>query len=356
MRVLLTKYERGIMQEVDTINIYHEIKTTINNGRNEILNAMNKTIIETYWNVGRIIQEDIKRNSNSTYGDRLIKDLSIRLTEEFGKGYDESNLRRFVKFYIAFPKLGARPVLTWTHYKMLITVPTKKERDYYEKEAIENKWTTRVLERQIRTLSYKRRLAVNRSNKEEKPQTNNRFNVEPDPKKIIKDPYMLEFLNLDEGSGFKEKDLESGLITELSKFLLELGKGFCFMARQKCITYENNQYFIDLVFYNAILKCYVVIDLKTEKLTYEALAQIDLYRNYYDYEIRREDDNPTIGLLLVTEQDKLVAKYSSIYNNDKIFVSKYMTYMPTEKELEQIINKEKEIIEEYKKIKELEKQ
>lgn len=340
------------MQEVDTINIYHEIKTTINNGRNEIINTMNKTIIETYWNVGRIIQEDIKKNNKSNYGERLIKELAVKLTAEFGKGYDESNLRRFIQFYIAFPKLDARPVLTWTHYRMLITVPTKKERDYYEKEAIENEWTTRELERQIRTQSHKRRLTVISNKKEHKE--NNRFNVEPDPKRIIKDPYMLEFLNLDEGSGFKEKDLESGLITELSKFLLELGKGFCFVARQKCITYENNQYFIDLVFYNAILKCYVVIDLKTEKLTCEALAQIDLYRNYYDYKIRREDDNPTIGLLLVTEQDKLVAKYSSICNNDNIYVSKYMTYMPSEEELEQIINKEKELIEEYKRIQALE--
>ena len=169
-----------------------------------------------------------------------------------------------------------------------------------------------------------------------------------EPNTVIKDPYMLEFLGLDNNVNYLEKELEDALINYLQKFLLELGRGFCYVARQKRITFDNEHYFIDLVFYNAILKCYVVIDQKTDKLLHEALGQIDLYRNYYDQEVKHSNDNPTIGLLLVTEQDTLVAKYSSIYKDQNIFVSKYMTYMPTEEELVRVINEEKRLIEDHK--------
>ena len=175
---------------------------------------------------------------------------------------------------------------------------------------------------------------------------NNLLSLEPNA--IIKDPYMLEFLGLDDNRSYLEKELEDALINHLQKFLLELGRGFCFVARQKRISFDNEHYFIDLVFYNARLKCYVVIDLKTDKLSHEALGQIDLYRNYFDKEIKSKDDNPTIGLLLVTQQDTLVAKYSSIYKDQNIFVSKYMTFMPTEEELRRVINEEKRLIEEHK--------
>ena len=173
-----------------------------------------------------------------------------------------------------------------------------------------------------------------------------------DPNMVIKDPYILEFLGLDNKTKYLERDLEEALISHLQKFILELGRGFCFVERQKRISNDSDHYFIDLVFYNSILKCYVLIDLKTEKISYKSLGQMDIYRNYFDMEIKRDDDNPTIGLVLVTDNDNFVAKYSSIYQDHNIFVSKYMTYLLTEEELKQIVQEERKFIEEYKKSKE----
>ena len=226
-------------------------------------------------------------------------------------------------------------------------IKEKHIRDYYIEECIKSNWSTRELERQINTCAYSRSLKNLSSNNVIDNDDTNKIE-RYDPISVIKSPYMLEFLGLDSNLSYKEKDLEEALISHLQKFLLELGRGFTFVARQKRISYDNENYYIDLVFYNIILRCYVVIDLKMEKLTHEALGQIDLYRNYYDLEVKGKEDNPTIGLLLVTEQDTLVAKYSSIYKDDNIFVSKYMTYLPSIEELERVINEEKRLIEEYK--------
>ena len=243
---------------------------------------------------------------------------------------------------------SVRPELTWTHYRTLMRIEEQHIRDFYVEEAIKGNWSVRQLERQIATCTYSRVIANNSEVEKIDNVNETTALVKYEPNTVIKDPYMLEFLGLDNNVNYLEKELEDALINHLQKFLLELGRGFCFVARQKRITFDNEHYFIDLVFYNAILKCYVVIDLKTDKLSHEALGQIDLYRNYYDQEAKMPDDNPTIGLLLVTEQDTLVAKYSSIYKDQNIFVSKYMTYMPTEEELKRVINEERRLIEEYK--------
>ncbi len=331
-----------------SMEFYENIKKLMNESRQHVLTYVNTTMLFTYWNIGKMIVEEQGGSSKAKYGDKLISELSKQMTFDFGKGFDERNLRKIRQFYLMYPIWDSvRPELSWTHYRTLMRVEEQEIRTYYMEEAIKSNWSVRQLERQISTCAYSR-VIVNKQNIVDINKDISTEIVKYEPSTVIKDPYMLEFLGLDNNVEIKELELEEALINHLQKFLLELGRGFCFVARQKRITFDNEHYFIDLVFYNAILKCYVVIDLKTTKLSHESLGQIDLYRNYYDEEVKMPDDNPTIGLLLVTEQDTLVAKYSSIYKDQNIFVSKYMTYMPTEEELKRVINEEKQLIEEYK--------
>ena len=337
------------MFEVISVEFYDNVKKIINESRKHVVTYVNTTMLFTYWNIGKMIIEEQGGSSKAKYGNKLIAELSKQMTLDFGKGFDERNLRKMRQFYLMYPIWDSvRPELTWTHYRTLIRIEEQYIRSFYMEEAIKGDWSVRQLERQIDTCAYSRVIAYN--SEVEKFENIEEVNdvLKYDPNTVIKDPYMLEFLGLDNNAKYLEKELEDALITHLQKFLQELGRGFCFVARQKRISFDNEHYFIDLVFYNSILKCYVVIDLKTEKLSHEALGQIDMYRNYYDQEVKMPDDNPTIGLLLVTKQDTLVAKYSSIYKDQNIFVSKYMTYMPTEEELSKVINEEKRLIEEYK--------
>jgi len=342
------------MGEVVSKEFYDDIKKIINESRNNVRTYVNTTILFTYWNIGKKIVEFQGGEDKARYGDEIIKELSKQLTYDFGRGYDTSNLRRMRQFYLTFPICGAvRHELSWTHYRLLMTIENPKIREFYMEEAIKGNWSYRQLDRQIssctysRVLKHKQEVEIIEGIDEEKQ------SVKYDPNTVIKDPYMLELLGLDSNSKYLEKDLEKALIDHLQKFLLELGRGFCFVERQKRISFDDEHYFIDLVFYNSILKCYVVIDLKTGKLGYEHLAQIDMYRNYYDMEIKAKDDNPTIGLVLVTEQSKSVAKYSSIYSDNNIFVSKYMTCMPSEEELAKVVDEERKLIEEYKALEEI---
>ena len=337
------------MFEVISVEFYDNVKKIINESRKHVVTYVNTTMLFTYWNIGKMIIEEQGGSSKAKYGNKLIAELSKQMTLDFGKGFDERNLWKKRQFYLMYPIWDSvRPELTWTHYRTLIRIEEQYIRSFYMEEAIKGDWSVRQLERQIDTCAYSRVIAYN--SEVEKFENIEEVNdvLKYDPNTVIKDPYMLEFLGLDNNAKYLEKELEDALITHLQKFLQELGRGFCFVARQKRISFDNEHYFIDLVFYNSILKCYVVIDLKTEKLSHEALGQIDMYRNYYDQEVKMPDDNPTIGLLLVTKQDTLVAKYSSIYKDQNIFVSKYMTYMPTEEELSKVINEEKRLIEEYK--------
>ena len=337
------------MLKIANLEFYESIKKIINESRKRVVTYVNTTMLFTYWNIGKMIVEEQGGSSKAKYGNKLIAELSKKLTFDFGKGFDERNLRKIRQFYLMYPIWDSvRPELTWTHYRTLMRVEEKHIRDFYMEEAIKGNWSVRQLERQIATCTYSRVIANNSEVEKIDSVNETTAIVKYEPNTVIKDPYMLEFLGLDNNVNYLEKELEDALINHLQKFLLELGRGFCFVARQNRITFDNEHYFIDLVFYNAILKCYVLIDLKTHKLSHEALGQIDLYRNYYDQEVKMPDDNPTIGLVLVTEQDTLVAKYSSIYKEQNIFVSKYMTYMPTEEEIKRVINEEKRLIEEYK--------
>lgn len=347
------KNEVIILEENENNNIredfYCDIQQLIENARKRVKSYANSTLLFVYWNIGKMIIEEQGGEDRAKYGNKIIEALSKKLTKDYGEGFNQRTLRRMRQFYLTFKIWSTvRTELTWTHYRLLLPIKEDHIRNYYIEETIKCCWTARQLERQINTFAYSRSLQnmnlVDNIGDNIDFKKNNTSN-------IIKDPYVLEFLGLDNNLKYIEKDLEEALINHLQNFLLELGKGFTFVARQKRILLECENYYVDLVFYNIYLRCYVVVELKTEKLSYEALGQIDMYRNYYDQEIKSKDDNPTIGLLLVTETNSSVAKYSSIYKDNKIFVSKYMTYLPTEDELIKVINEEKNIIEEYKLLK-----
>jgi predicted nuclease of restriction endonuclease-like (RecB) superfamily len=327
--------------------IYEEIRNIIEQARSQSSRAVNFAMVQAYWNIGRVIvEEEQKGRARAEYGKYLIKELSERLTEDFGKGYDPSNLRYMRLFYLSFPicdavrhksqdekhiTLALRPELSWTHYRLLLKVEKYEAKEFYMNECIENNWGTRQLERQINSFYYERILA-SRDKKAVKDEANTQKNTLK-PQDIIKDPYVLEFLNLKDNNPYMEKDLEKGLIEKLQEFLLELGRGFAFVGRQQRITAEEDHFYIDLVFYNYLLKCFVLIDLKVGKLTHKDIGQMDFYVRYYEREIKSEDDNPTIGIILCSEKNETIIRYSVLEESKQLFASKYKLYLPTEEEL-----------------------
>ena len=249
------------MFDVISVNFYENIKKLMNESRKHVVTYVNTTMLFTYWNIGKMIVEEQGGSSKAKYGDKLIAELSRQMTFDFEKGFDERNLRKIRQFYLMYPNWDSvRPELTWTHYRTLIRVEEEHIRNFYMEEAINGNWSVRQLERQIATCTYSRVIANNSGVEKINNVNEKTAAVKYEPNTVIKDPYMLEFLGLDNNVNYLEKELEDALINHLQKFLLELGRGFCFVARQKRITFDNEHYFIDLVFYNAILKCYVVID------------------------------------------------------------------------------------------------
>jgi predicted nuclease of restriction endonuclease-like (RecB) superfamily len=283
----------------------------------------------------------------ANYGQALLNELSKRLTKEFGQGFDASNLRNIRQFYIAFPIRDAlRHELSWTHYRLLMRVEKDYARQFYVEEAIAGNWSTRSLERQINTLYYERMLASGNENRSLVKAEADTKTETTQPRDIIKDPYVLEFLELNPNRKFYEKELEQSLIDKLQDFLLELGKGFSFVKRQYRISSETGKHFYaDLVFYNYILKCFLIIDLKTDELTYQDIGQMDLYVRYFEENVKQENDNPTIGLILCTEKDQTIVKYSLLKESKQVFASKYKTYLPTEEELRIELERERQQIE-----------
>ncbi len=270
-------------------------------------------------------------NERAEYGKGLMKYLSEKLTSEFGKGFTMSNLRNMRQFYMMYPKRYTLcSVLSWSHYRVLMRISDEKRRMWYTDECAKSGWSVRQLERQINTLFYERLL----SSKEKNSVAAEIQTTEPKPEyeKIIRDPYVLKFLDLPANPHFYEKDLEQALIDHLQKFLLELGRGFSFVARQKKISFDGRQFYIDLVFYNYILKCFVLIDLKLGDLTHQDLGQMQMYVNYYTRELMNDGDNPPIGIVLCADKSDAVVKYTLPETNTQIFASKYMTYIPSEEE------------------------
>ena len=276
----------------------------------------------------------MKKNKPEPVAQNTDKDLAEKLSVEFGRGFDARELRRYRQFYLLFPKWDAlRPELTWTHYRTLIRVENERARLYYMNEAALQNWSTRALDSQIERLTYERILSSQNQLIVKEAEDAASRQAQLTPADIIKDPYVLDFLGLPSGVNFYEKDLEKALIDNLQQFLLELGRGFSFVSRQYRFKTDNENYYVDLVFYNFILKCFVLIDLKVGKLTYQDIGQMDFYTRYFEENIRTETDNPTIGIVLCTERDNTIVKYSVMNDSNQLFASKYKLYLPTEEEL-----------------------
>jgi predicted nuclease of restriction endonuclease-like (RecB) superfamily len=290
-------------------------------------------MVRAYWLVGQaIVEHEQKGKDRADYGERLIESLSERLTVEFGKGFTTTNLKYMRQFYLTFPKSHAlRDELSWTHYRLLLKVEKPEARAFYEQEAAEQNWSTRELERQITSLFYERALM---SADKRRMLTHARTKAEKyEPKEFVKDPYVLEFLGLKESPTLNESQLETALLNHLQEFMLELGKGFAFVGRQQRITIDGDHFYTDLVFYNRLLRCFVLIYLKMGKLTPQDLGQMQLYVNYYTREMREEWENPAIGILLCADKNDAVVRYTLPEEQQQIFAARYRLYLPSEEEL-----------------------
>jgi len=298
--------------------------------------------VEAYWLIGRrIVEEEQQGERKARYGARLLENLSKELGRDFGKGFSYANLRNFRQFYLTYPDqeicYTLCSKLSWSHNRLIMRVENKQARQYYLQETANENWTVRQLERNIKSQSYQRLLSTQTEN--------NAVSGKPNNLDFIKDPYVLEFLQLPEQRKLKESSLEQAIIDELKKFLLEMGKGFSFVARQMRISTETSHFYIDLVFYNYLLKCFVIIDLKTGTLSHQDIGQMDMYVRMFDDLKRGEDDNPTIGIILCDSKDETVVKYSVLKDSDQVFASKYQRILPTEAELIAEIEREKRLIE-----------
>jgi len=326
-------------------SVYQSIRDILAQARSRVYSAINSAMVEAYWEVGRQIME-AQKDKRAEYGTGLIKYLAERLTKEFGKGFTITNLKYMRQFYMTFPISHTLcDQLSWSHYRLLMKINNVPRRDFYLKECAESNWSSRQLERQINSFFYERLIATKKEGKKRVKNEIQKTEPKIEPDYILKDPYILEFLDLKENRDYQESELEQALINNLQNFLLELGKGFCFVARQKRITLDGDHYYLDLVFYNCILKCYIIIDLKTTKLSYQDIGQIDFYTRYYDENIKLPEDNPTLGIVLCAEKNESMAKYSVLSDKDNLFASKYMLYLPTEEELKLEIERERRLIE-----------
>lgn len=318
------------MMEVSEDSLFQSVKEIITQSREKVFRIANSTLLLTYRQIGnRIVKDEQKGKEHAEYGKHTLKNLSRKLTLEFGKGFDESNLRNMRSFYNSFPICDAlRHELSWTHYRLLTRLNNPDKMNYYINESIQNNWNYRDLKRQINSLAYERVLEHKKS---------------PDETihSGLKDPYIFEFLGLNPNEKSSEKDIETAIIDHIQKFLLEFGKGFAFVAMQQHISTDTSDFYIDLVFYNYILKCFVIIDLKTGELSHQDIGQIDMYVRMYDDLKRNEGDNPTIGILLCSEKDETIVKYSVLNDRNNLFASKYLLYLPKEEELKHIIDQDR---------------
>ena len=338
----MTTGENKYIANVSFITV---IKDIITRGRQKAYSAINTAMVEAYWLIGRrIVEEEQGGTSRAEYGKQILKELSAELTKEFGKGFSVGSLYYYRQFYTTFPEIFATPwrILSWSHYKRLMQVSDSEARDWYIKEASEQMWSYRTLDRNISSQYYYRLLQSQNKQSVKDEMIRITTPYQQDNLEFIKNPTVAEFIGLSPNSDFTESELETAIIGNLQKFLLELGKGFSFVARQKLIRTEKKDYFIDLVFYNYILKCFVLIDLKTTIITHQDVGQMDMYVRMYDERVKRKDDNPTIGILLCSETDNDIARYSVLHDNNQLYASKYMTYMPTEEELRNEIEQQKE--------------
>jgi predicted nuclease of restriction endonuclease-like (RecB) superfamily len=354
--------------------IINDIRQILEQAREKAYSAANTAMVEAYWLTGkRIVEEEQNGKERAAYGKEIIRNVSRELTQTFGKGYSERSLREFRQFYLTFsdlfilvPKASDQfdveiqrtpfaifvaPIwrtafakLHWSHYQRVLRVNDPQARLYYLTEASQHNWSVSTLDRNVSTLYYQRLISSQKKKLIQEEMTENIASLKQNPADFIKNPAVLEFLNIPTNKAYTEHELEQGLIDNLQQFLLELGKGFSFVARQKHIRTDTSDFFIDLVFYNYMLKCFVIVELKTNKLTHQDIGQLDMYVRMFDDLERPEGDNPTIGILLCTETDSTIVKYSVLSESKQLFASKYLPYLPTEEELAAEIEREKLVI------------
>jgi predicted nuclease of restriction endonuclease-like (RecB) superfamily len=371
---------------VQVETLYREVRAVLERARNSAYRAVNVAMVRAYWEVGRLIVEHEQGGRRRAgYGEALLEGLSGRLTSEFGRGFDVRNLRYMRQFYLAYPAVSSvgdsgppekrnalrsksarteirnaprsefrvrargdaprelRPELSWTHYRLLLGVEDRIARDWYMNEAADQHWSTRQLDRQISVLYYERLVASDRKAAVRREAREKLAGMEPH--RFIRDPYVLEFLDLRDYPALRESKIEQAIIDNLQSFLLELGKGFSFVARQKRLRFEEEQFYVDLVFYNYLLKCFVLIDLKVGALTHQDIGQMDSYVRMFDAHARPKGDNPTIGLILCSRKNEAIAKYSVLAEGRQIFAARYVKVLPTEVELRRELERERRLVE-----------
>ena len=359
--------------------LVNDLRSIVSKARSKAFAAVNYSLVERNWRIGqRIVEQEQNGASRAEYGKHVIEIASAALTEEFGKGFSETNIRTFRKFFLIFRNLeiqqtvsaesnlpkqqtlsdnlsshfqkGQTPpaqfklrLLPWSHYERLIRIEDKRARDWYAKEAFEQGWSYRTLSRNINTLYYERFLMSKDKAPVEKEMKEKTNEFQQDKLEYIKSPVVMEFLGLPSDSSLKESKLESAIINNLEKFLMEMGKGYALVARQQHIRTEENDYYIDLVFYNYLIKSFILVDLKVNRITYQDVGQMDMYLQMYDKMKKGPDDNPTIGIILCAETDSDVARYSTLAKNDQMFAAKYKLYLPNEEDLRREIERQKEL-------------
>lgn len=345
------KYYGGLLKDAEQI---------IERSQQHAYVAINTLMVERNWLLGkRIAEEELQGEDRAKYGAQLIKQLSANLTEKYGKGFSNVNLYGFVRFYKCFPEIfyavrkksdenildsvspKSEGLLSWTHYRILLQVENDEARAWYAKEAFEQTWSYRTLQRNISSQYYYRLLQSQQKKLVKEEMLEKTEPLQKDKLEFIKNPVVAEFLGLAPNTDFRESTLEKAIISNMEKFLLEMGKGFAFVERQQHIHTEKEDYYIDLVFYNYILKCFVLIDLKTSKVTHQDVGQMDMYLRMYDEKKRQPGDNPTLGILLCADTDDDIARYSILHDNDHLFASKYLTYLPTKEQLRAEIERQK---------------
>jgi predicted nuclease of restriction endonuclease-like (RecB) superfamily len=344
-------------------SILNDMQTIIESAQSRAALSVNALLVQRNWLLGyRIAEEELNGERSENYGKEIIKTLSQKLTEQYGKGFTKSNLYSFYNFYKQYPKFfqtlsgksnsstseilataSPKSLLSWSHYLVLLQVDEKEARDWYEKEAKSQAWSVRTLQRNVSTQYYYRLLKSSDKQPVENEMKALTATLQTDKLEYIKNPFVLEFLGLSEDNSLLEKELENSIISHLEKFIMELGKGYAFVARQQRIHTEKEDYFIDLVFYNYILKCFVLVDLKMGKITHQDVGQMDMYIRMYDEMKRNEGDNPTIGIVLCSDTDEDIARYSVMHGNEQLFASKYKLYLPTESQLKTEIERQKSI-------------
>lgn len=329
-----------IINNIEVENLYNDIKLLVEESKRKVYKMVNTEMINLYWSIGKMIVDKQGETEKAKYKDYIIQELSMRLTSKFGKGFSKRNLERMRKFYVCYPIATTMlSQLTWSHYLELIKIDDEDRRNFYMHECIDSNWNVRELQRQRETLLYER--IIMSKDKSKVKELSFEGNKIYENKDIIKDPFVLEFLDIKENTNYLESDLEKNILNHLKEFLLELGKGFTYVGNQVRITLDTEHFYPDLVFYNRILKCFVIIDLKIGKVTHKDIGQMQMYVNYYDRDIKSNDENRTIGILLSTDKNETIVKYTLPEDNKTIFSSEFRLTIPTEQELIDVIEDEK---------------